>query len=589
MALTDARVKFLRGLQANLPVALTDGNVYIATDERAMYVDYNNGTSVQRIRIGDIIEYNSMQDIRALETSQPDALSTSALYYAKSENILCKWTGTAWRQINAQKELSDYISAILHTVSLSSNIATIGLQLKNSNNVAEFTTDFKLETADASALKLAIDATTRKVTMRAKNVTASTTATVAADGTITFHNVYTGTDADGQTVNSTVDSSTVKIAYNSTGGVKVTGNASTGVITLDSDYRIVGAAVNTNKSLDLGLTNINSAGVVIDESKMRLTPKIVVGDSNISQTTVDAVVAYTSNTKEATITLTLPVYTISQIDNIISTQLKNLNSMTFKGNIKSSGGTVTTPPIADNTVRIGDTYIVADQSGTYSTNSGSGRQAAIKGDLFIATSTNTTTPENTLGYIEEDDIQWVYVPSGDDAQHSYTLEKAMTAATNGSPYIYLQNEANVMVGQGVGFGAGLETEDITVSGNTVTMVKHKTYAAATTTAATAVALTQNAANSTKSGSITAIVGLTIENGHITGYETKQFSVALEDSIIASRMTNTISSGVVTLKAEVENSAGVWLEATGMTLSSDSLTFARTSAAAMSVDMLWETF
>jgi hypothetical protein len=40
MALTDARVKFLRGLQANLPVTITDGNVYIATDERAMYVDY---------------------------------------------------------------------------------------------------------------------------------------------------------------------------------------------------------------------------------------------------------------------------------------------------------------------------------------------------------------------------------------------------------------------------------------------------------------------------------------------------------------------------------------------------------------------
>ena len=140
MALTDARVKFLRGLQANLPVTLTDGNVYIATDERAMYVDYNDGTNVQRIRIGDIIEYNTMTEIRALPTA---ALSTSALYYAKNDNILCKYTGTGWRQINAQKELDDYIYSIAHTVSLSSDIATVGLVFKDSSGVTVKNTDFR--------------------------------------------------------------------------------------------------------------------------------------------------------------------------------------------------------------------------------------------------------------------------------------------------------------------------------------------------------------------------------------------------------------------------------------------------------------
>lgn len=591
MALTDARVKFLRGLQANLPVALTDGNVYIATDERAMYVDYHDGTNVQRIRIGDILEYNTMTDIRALPTT---SLSTSALYYAKNDNILCKWTGTAWRQINAQKELDDYISSIAHTVSLSSDIATVGLIFKNDQNVTVKSTDFKLETLDNAALKLAIDSASRKVTLRARNVTASIDAAVAADGTITFSNVYTGTDSSGSAVNSTTTGPVIKITHATTGGVQVTGNATTGVITINSDYRIVGASANSSKSLDVGLTNINSAGVVVEESKMRLTPKIVVGDSNTTvnhsnSVTVDATVSYTANTKEAVVTLNLPVYTKKQIDDMISTELKNLNSMTFKGNIKATGGTVTAPPLTDNTVKVGDTYIVADDSGNYNINTGGTKQAAIKGDLFIATSTNATTPENTLGYIDRDDIKWVYVPSGDDAQHEYALAKAMTAQTNGIPYIYLKNEANVMVGNGVGFGTGLETEDTTVSGNTVTVVKHKTYSAASATAGTAVSLSQNAANSTLSGSITAITGLTMENGHVTGYTTQQFSVALTEAITESRFTNSISSNVATLKAEVKNSAGVWLTATGMTLSSNSLTFTRTSAAAMNVDMLWETF
>lgn len=588
MAVTDARVKFLRGLQANLPATKTDGNVYIATDERAMYVDYNDGTTIQRIRMGDFREYNTFAEIQALSTTN---LSTTALYYAKDKNILCKYTGTGWKQINAQKELTDYISSITNVVSLSGNVATVQMNVvSNGVTITDLSPNHKFETLDADAIKLTIDASTKTIKLRGRNVTASTEATVAADGTVTLQNVYSGTDSAGTAVSSTVASTAIKFTGKQDGGVKVTGNATTGVITFDADYRIAGVAANTSKSLDIGLTDINSSGIIVEESKMRLTPKILVGDSSISQTPVDATVVYTANTKEAEITLALPVYTITQVDNLISTELKNINAMTFKGNIKATGGTVTTPPLTDNTVKIGDTYIVADTSATYQIEKSGTTQRAIKGDLFIATSTNTTTPENTLGYIDDDDIKWVHVPSGDDLAHTYALEKATAPASAGSfDYVYLKNESNVQQGYGVGIGTGLASENVTVNGETVVVLKHKAYAAPTTTTATAVSLSQNTANSVKSGSITAITALTLENGHITGYQTQSFSVSLTEAIIASRFTNSITSNVVTLKAEVENSAGVWLDATGMTLSSNSLTFSRTSAAAMNVDLLWETF
>lgn len=609
MALTDARVKFLRGLQANLPSTKTDGNVYIATDERAMYVDYlpaatvaNPNPTVQRIRIGDIIEYSTFETIRALPTT---ALSTSALYYATTDNILAKWTGTTWIQINAQKTLDDYIYEIIHSVSLSSDTATVGLAFKNDDGVTLKTTDFKLETADNAALKIAIDASNRKVILRGSNVTGAVGVAVAANGTISFSNVYTGTDSSGNAVNTTTNGPSIQITHVNASGVKVTGNATTGVISIDSDYRIVGAANNNGtvdgstvaRSLDIGLTNINSGGIVVEESVMRLTPRIVVGDSSQTTTTRDAVVTYTANTKEAVMTISLPVYTITQVDNLISTSLKNINSMTFKGNIKASGGTVTAPPLAENSVKIGDTYIVAD-GGNYATNVNNVSVAAITGDLFIATSTAAGTAadplENTLGYIDRDNIQWIHVPSGDDAAHTYALQKATASSANGSiPYIYLKNDADVWEGNGIGIGAGLESADVTENGNTITVIKHKTFSAATATAQTAVSISDNQTantNTTASGSITAITGLTLENGHITGYTTKQFSVALTQAIVASRLTNAVANNVATLTAAVQNAAEVWLDATGMTLTSNSLTFTSgSSGASLNVDMLWETF
>ena len=87
-------VYFKKGELKNLPSTKSAGTIYVTTDERAMYVDVDDST---RIRLGDFREYPTWSDIQALDRTN---LSTTALYYAVEENILCKYTGTAWTQIN---------------------------------------------------------------------------------------------------------------------------------------------------------------------------------------------------------------------------------------------------------------------------------------------------------------------------------------------------------------------------------------------------------------------------------------------------------------------------------------------------------
>lgn len=596
MAVTDSRVKFLRGLLANLPSTKTDGNIYITTDERAMYVDYNNGTTTERIRLGDFREYADMTAIRAIPTTN---LSTTALYYATSENILAKWTGTTWKQINPQKSISDLIRSIADTVTLSNNTATILTTIYNEANVGVLTTQHALATADAEAIKLTASGTT--ITMRGRNVQNEVSPVIAAatnGATVTLHNAYTGTDSSGNAVNTTTDNA-FTILHNASGGVKVTADATNGKITLDADYRIAGATANSGKALALGLTNINGGTSVIPEnSKVTITPTITVGDGTTQ--TIDATVTYTGTSqtaKAATINFALPVYTKAQVDSQISEKLTAMNSMTFKGNIKSSGGTVTTPPLDQNAVKIGDTYIVADASGTYDTNTGTGRQSAIKGDLFIATSTDGT--ENSLGYIEPSKIQWVYVPSGDDASHEYALKKATSAARTGDnayaafDYIYLKNEANVIQGPGIGIGAGIEYDTVTsndsVAGSVI-VLKHKVYAAPTSSADTAVALNNTTQSGSLTGTITAITGITVENGHITGYTTKQYGVTMASAWTDVRLSPSVSNGKAVLTSQYKTAAGgnTWVGSQTMNLASSSLTY-RMVSSELNIDLMWETF
>lgn len=86
------KVAFKKGLLANLPAAITEGTLYVTTDERALYLDIDATT---RVRIGDFQEFATLTDLQA--NVNP---STSALYYVTELNCLAKWDGSKYVQIN---------------------------------------------------------------------------------------------------------------------------------------------------------------------------------------------------------------------------------------------------------------------------------------------------------------------------------------------------------------------------------------------------------------------------------------------------------------------------------------------------------
>ena len=84
-------IKFYKGLEASLPAVGTNGALYITTDEGAIYL----GTGTGMKRLGDFVQVDNV-------ASLPEKAHESCLYYCVAENILAKWNGTEWKQINKQ-------------------------------------------------------------------------------------------------------------------------------------------------------------------------------------------------------------------------------------------------------------------------------------------------------------------------------------------------------------------------------------------------------------------------------------------------------------------------------------------------------
>ena len=112
-------LKFRRGTYAQINAAeRANGTIYVATDEKALYVD----TATERIRIGDFIRVDSVEEITP-------PYSTSSLYYVEADNALLKYDGSAWKQVNGTDDIKSSLAALTDRVATNeSNIS--GLQGK---------------------------------------------------------------------------------------------------------------------------------------------------------------------------------------------------------------------------------------------------------------------------------------------------------------------------------------------------------------------------------------------------------------------------------------------------------------------------
>ena len=101
---------FRKGSLAGLESAnLVAGAISFTTDEPAIYLDVQENGEVVRKRIGDLIVYNTAEElIAAGDTAVAGTVgtwSTTALYYIVENNALMKWNGSKWTQINSISEI----------------------------------------------------------------------------------------------------------------------------------------------------------------------------------------------------------------------------------------------------------------------------------------------------------------------------------------------------------------------------------------------------------------------------------------------------------------------------------------------------
>lgn len=95
--MAENMIKFLRGNVANLPASATAGAVYFTKDE-GLYLGLEDGSYH---RYGDFITVANVDALPA------EGAHETCMYYCESENILAKWSGTEWVQINKQKTLAE--------------------------------------------------------------------------------------------------------------------------------------------------------------------------------------------------------------------------------------------------------------------------------------------------------------------------------------------------------------------------------------------------------------------------------------------------------------------------------------------------
>ena len=147
--MADNMIKFLRGNVASLPATATAGSVYFTKDE-GLYLGLEDGTFH---RYGDFIE---VANVAAL----PEAgANVKAMYYCTAENILAKWDGTQWVQINKQKTLAE-LGGVAKSV-YDAKVAT--LEAADAANAAKFGELGNNAEGQAHTVKSYVDAEIAKV------------------------------------------------------------------------------------------------------------------------------------------------------------------------------------------------------------------------------------------------------------------------------------------------------------------------------------------------------------------------------------------------------------------------------------------
>lgn len=247
---TTNLVKFSKGLLSGYQnLATKDANtVYITTDEGGIYL----GTK----RLGDYVKAADINALKALTHKSPDAL-----YYAEAENVLARWTGSSWVQINAAG-LTDIKRADPEGQAEGNVITSIYTATgENGAKVVNYTTSTVATASEVSSMKTDLGNLTTRV------------------------NTIQGTE-EGSISKAVADAKTALLGSGAVEGTDTIASVKAAAAQAQADATAAGNTANTNAGDISGLKTQVGTGTV--DARIATAKNAILGEENYAQTVKSA-------------------------------------------------------------------------------------------------------------------------------------------------------------------------------------------------------------------------------------------------------------------------------------------------------------
>lgn len=544
---TGNAVKFKLGTQASLNTLKDSqkgwevGTFYLTSDSSRLYI----GQADELALLNKSVEI--YDDLSALKAKKTVSTKGDIAYCAK-ENVLAYYNGTTWNQINPDDDtILTALTQVVSSVDKGVKITTGGINSDAGKTITA--ADVTITGAKGAQVAMANN--------KALTITGDTYALNVQEHADATNDIDLVLDSALQ------DASTVHIKGGDNVTItKVADSNSIQIAAKDTKLNDISLGLGANGELQVGASDTGTTNVLKKQKLGYFIDGSYYGiGSNNEAKRVD-----------------LPVYSKDQVDALI----KKLDGMTYRGTIGTSGTTFTMDASFNvlkggtaTDIHIGDMFLVQGSKLTYAT----GKTAGI-GDLLIATAKDGKSETN--GVLAIGDVEWTYVPSGDDAQIDTTYIFKAEGATD-SMTITSSNGGGVVGKIAFAKGDGIVIDSTDNGGKAPNQlsvtIKHDTYDTTPTT---------DGKSLTNGGTFDVIDSITYDNGHIIGINTKTIQT-LEykpgpDSATRDDATNTVTVAH-TLQA---GTSLVSDKNAKMVLKSDTLKLTA-SGSTVTADLVWGSF
>lgn len=543
---TGNAVKFKLGTQASLNALKNSqkgwevGTFYLTSDSSRLYI----GQADELALLNKSVEiYKNLNALKAKGKSFEGDIA-----YCADENVLAYYNGDTWNQINPDDDtILTALTQVVSSVDKGVKITTGGTNDDPSKTITA--ADVTITGAKGAQVAMANN--------KALTITGDTYALNVQEHSGTTNDIDLVLDSTLQ------NDSTVHIK----GGenVTVTKTAdSNGIQIASKDTKLNGIILGLNNDGELQVGASDTAGTTGLLKKQKLGYFVDGSYYGIG-----------SDTKQ----VDLPVYSKEQVDNLF----KKLDGMTYRGTIGTSGTTFTMDASFNvlkggtaTEIHIGDMFLVQGGKLTYAT----GKQAGI-GDMLIATAKDGKSETN--GVLAIGDVEWTYVPAGDDADIDTTyIFKA--SGTTDSMTITSSNGGGTVGKIAFTEGDGIVIESTDNGGSSPNQlsvnIKHGTYDTAKTT---------DNKSLTNGGTFDVIDSITYNNGHISGINTKTIqtleykpgpdNVSKDENANSVTISHTLQAGTSLVSDKTAN----------MVLKSDTLKLTASAGNTVTADLVWGSF